>query len=73
MKYIKGPEDWLWVYIKEENYTHDGYIDLMKKTVNEFKNLKNKENKVIIIYSDNKTGKAVEYGLEIFYEEIKGI
>ncbi|EEZ92515.1 MAG: hypothetical protein BJBARM4_0877 [Candidatus Parvarchaeum acidiphilum ARMAN-4] len=73
MKYIKGPEEFVNSYIKEENYTHDGYIDSMKKTVNEFKNLKNKENKVIKKYSDNKTGKAVEYGLEIFYEEIKGI
>lgn len=73
MDYIKEPELSMNSCIKEENYSHDGYIDSMKKTVNEFKNLKTKENKVIRKYSNTIVGNAVEYGLELFYEEIKSI
>ena len=60
-------------YVNYKHYSHDGYIDSMKKTLNEFKNMKNRENKVIRKYSNNSIGNAVEYGLEIFYEEIKSI
>lgn len=59
--------------INNKSYSHDGYIDSMKKTANELKNLKTKENKIIGKYSINNVGNAVEHGLELFYEEIKGL
>ncbi len=59
--------------INDKSYSHDGYIEFMKKTANEVKNLKIKENKVLRKYSSEKVGKAVEHGLELFYEEIKGM
>lgn len=59
--------------INNKSYSHDGYVDLIKKTTNELKNLKTKENKVIGKYSINSVANAVEHGLELFYEEIKGL
>ena len=59
--------------INSNGYSHDGYIDLIKKTANELKGLKYKESNVIRKYSDSSIGNAIEYGLELFYEEIKSI
>ncbi len=60
-------------YIDDNNYSHDGYIESIKKTANEVKNLKIKENKVIRKYSTVKVADSVEHGLELFYEEIKSM